>query len=253
MAFSFGLQGKTALITGASSGLGEHFAGILAAEGVAVALAARSVDKLEALKAEIEGRGGRAYTVRMDVKDVKSIRAAVDEIEAKFAPIDVLVNNSGISTTVYMTDVEEQDYDDTLDTNARGAFFVAQAVARRMIAAKRPGRIINIASAIALKSLSLLGTYAMSKAAVTRMTQTMALEWLRYNITVNAICPGYIVTGINRDYFASPGGQKLMDRLPRKRVGPPESLDGILLLLASDRSEYINGAIIPVDDGTVIS
>ena len=253
MAFSFGLQGKTALVTGASSGLGEHFARVLAAEGVAVALAARSVDKLEALKAEIEGRGGKAYCVRMDVKDVKSIRAAVDEIEAKFAPIEVLVNNSGISTTVYVTDVEEKDYDDTLDTNARGAFFVAQAVARKMIAAQRTGRIINIASAIGLRSLSLLSTYGMSKAAVLRMTQTMALEWLRYNITVNAICPGYILTGINRDYFASPGGQKLMNRLPRKRVGPPESLDGILLLLASDRSEYINGAIIPVDDGTVIA
>jgi NAD(P)-dependent dehydrogenase (short-subunit alcohol dehydrogenase family) len=253
MAFEFGLNGRIALVTGASSGLGEHFARLLASEGVAVALAARSTDKLAALAQEIAASGGRAFAVRMDVTDVASIRAAVDEIEARFGPIDILVNNSGVSTTTRIKDVEEADYDFTLDTNTKGAFFVAQAVARKMMQAKRPGRIINIASVVAMRSISLLGTYGMSKAAVTRMTQSMALEWLRYGITVNAICPGYIITGINRDYFASPDGAKLRDKLPKKRVGPPESLDGILLLLASDRGEYINGAIIPVDDGTAIA
>jgi NAD(P)-dependent dehydrogenase (short-subunit alcohol dehydrogenase family) len=253
MAFDFNLKGKIALVTGASSGLGEHFARVLAGQGVHIGLAARSVDKLEALAKELSGLGVRAAAVKMDVTDVASIRAGVDAIEAKLGPIDTLVNNSGVSTTTKVIDVEEADYDFTLDTNAKGAFFVAQAVARKMIAGKRRGKIINVASVVAMKNISLLATYGMSKAAVTRMTQSMALEFLRYDINVNAICPGYILTGINSDYFASPAGQKLMDRLPKKRVGPPESLDGALLLLASEKSDYINGALIPVDDGTIIT
>jgi len=253
MAFDFSLQGKVALVTGASSGLGERFATVLAGQGVAVALAARSTDKLDALADQIRAAGGKAAGVAMDVTDVAGIRRAVEEAEAALGPIDILVNNSGVSTTVKIVDVEEKDYDFTLDTNTRGAFFVAQAVARKMIAAKRPGRIVNIASTAALRSIGMLAPYGMSKAAVVRMTQSMALEWLPHDINVNAICPGYIVTGINRAYFESPAGEKLKSRLPKKRVGTIDSLDGVLLLLVSDRGEFINGAAIPVDDGTAIA
>ncbi len=252
MAFDFSLQGKVALVTGASSGLGERFATVLAGQGVAVGLAARRTDKLEALAAKIRSSGGKAFSVAMDVTEVAGIRRAVDEVEAALGPIDILVNNSGVSTTGKIVDVEEKDYDFTLDTNTKGAFFVAQAVARKMIASQRPGKIINIASTAALRSIGMLAPYGMSKAAVVRMTQSMALEWLPHNINVNAICPGYVVTGINEAYFNSPAGEKLKNRLPKKRVGTIDSLDGVLLLLASEKSEYINGATIPVDDGTAV-
>lgn len=259
MAELFELNGKTALVTGASSGLGKRFAFVLARHGAQVVLASRRVDRLKEIRAEIEADGGAAHVVAMDVTDVASIRQAIERAELECGPIDVLVNNSGVSTTSRIVDVTEQDYDFLFNTNTRGAFFVAQEVGRRMIerakqAPERPpnARIINIASVAALKVLAQIATYCMSKAAVVQMTKAMALEWGRYNINVNAICPGYIATELNSEHFSSPGGQKLVQMLPRKRVGTPEDLDGLLLLLASDQSRFINGAVIAADDGFAV-
>ena len=249
---SIRLEGKTALVTGASSGLGWRFAQVLAQAGARVALAARSSDKLDQLKQEIEQAGGKACAVRMDVTDVASVRAAVAAAESALGGIDILVNNSGVNTQQRAIEVEEKDYDYVTDTNCKGAFFVAQAVGRSMIARKCPGRIINIASVAGLRVLAQLSTYCMSKAAVIQMTKALAHEWGRYNINVNAICPGYIETGINREYWQTEGGKKLVSMLPRRRVGQPEDLDGLLLLLACEQSGFINGAVITADDGLAV-
>jgi NAD(P)-dependent dehydrogenase (short-subunit alcohol dehydrogenase family) len=247
------LDGKTALVTGASSGLGDRFARLLAGAGATVAVAARRMDRLGELVAAVAQDGGRAHAVAMDVTDVASIRAGVAEAEAALGPIDVLVNNSGVSVTARIGDIEEPEYDSIMDTNLKGAFFVAQAVGRRMIATKRPGRIINIASAAGLRPLGQISVYSMSKAGVIHMTRSMALEWGRYGINVNALCPGYIETEINRDYWNTDGGRKLVSMLPRRRVGKPEDLDGLILLLASDRSGFVNGAVIAADDGLTVA
>jgi NAD(P)-dependent dehydrogenase (short-subunit alcohol dehydrogenase family) len=246
------LDGKNALVTGASSGLGWRFATALAAAGARVAVAARRADRLATLAAEIERAGGRAHTVTLDVTAVASVRAGVAAAEAALGPLDILVNNSGVSVTKRAGDVEESDYDFVMDTNAKGAFFVAQAAGRAMIAAGRPGRIINIASAAGLRALGQLSVYCMSKAAVIHMTRALALEWGRHGINVNALCPGYIETEINRDYWNTDGGRKLIGMLPRRRVGKPEDLDALLLLLASEHSGFVNGAVIAADDGLTL-
>lgn len=250
----FDLTEKTALVTGASSGLGARFARVLAANGATVVLASRRTERLKELRAEIEAEGGDAHVVRMDVTDVASIEQAVAEAESLAGPIDILVNNSGVSTTQRLVDVQPEDFDFVFDTNTRGAFFVAQAVGRRMIERARtepgrPARIVNVASMAGLKVLAQIGVYCMSKAAVVHMTRAMALEWARYGINVNAICPGYIRTEINEQHWDTEGGRKLIQMLPRKRIGEPEDLDGLLLLLASDQSRFINGAVVAADDG----
>ncbi|CAM8627877.1 FabG Dehydrogenases with different specificities (related to short-chain alcohol dehydrogenases) [Oxalobacteraceae bacterium] len=248
------LNGKVALVTGASSGLGARFAKILAEAGAQVVLAARRVERLKELRAEIESNGGAAHLVALDVTDYASIKSAIAHAETEAGPIDILINNSGVSSTQRLVDVTPEDYRQVMDTNLQGAFFVAQEAAKRMILrAKgdptRQHRIINIASVAGLRVLSQIGVYCMSKAGVVQMTKAMALEWGRHGINVNAICPGYIETEINREYFQSEGGQKLIDMLPRKRIGHPEDLDGLLLLLSADESRFINGAIITADDG----
>ena len=258
MSYSISLHGKTALVTGASSGLGARFAKVLAAQGAQVVLASRRVDRLKELRAEIESTGGQAHVVLLDVNDVTSIKAAVAHAETEAGPIDILVNNSGVSTTQRLTDVTEDDYDFVFNTNTKGAFFMAQEVAKRMIVRakadpKRQARIINIASMAGLQVLSQIGVYCMSKAAAVHMTRAQALEWGRYNINANAICPGYIDTEINHAHWTTEGGQKLVQQLPRKRVGDPSDLDGMLLLLASDASRFINGSIMTADDGASLS
>jgi len=254
----FDLSDRTALVTGASSGLGARFARVLAAQGATVVLASRRIERLKELRAEIEAEGGDAHVVAMDVTDPDSVADGVEQAEAQAGPIDILVNNSGVSTTQRLVDVRPEDFDFVFDTNTRGAFFVAQAVARRMIArAKnepdRAARIINIASMAGLKVLAQIGVYCMSKAAVVHMTRAMALEWARYNINVNAICPGYISTEMNAHHWETDAGRKLISMLPRKRVGTPEDLDGVLLLLASDASGFVNGAVIAADDGFALT
>jgi len=247
-------NGKVALVTGASSGLGARFAKILAEAGAQVVLAARRVERLKELRAEIESNGGAAHLVALDVTDYASIKSAIAHAETEAGPIDILINNSGVSSTQRLVDVTPEDYRYVMDTNLQGAFFVAQEAAKRMILRakgdpSRQHRIINIASVAGLRVLSQIGVYCMSKAGVVQMTKAMALEWGRHGINVNAICPGYIETEINREYFQSEGGRKLIDMLPRKRIGYPEDLDGLLLLLSADESRFINGAIITADDG----
>ena len=246
------LTGKTALVTGASSGLGRRFAEVLAEAGAAVALTGRRVDRLQALEGELTRAGRRSFACAMDVTNLASIEEAVAKVEAALGPIDILVNNSGVSAQKRMGQYTEADYDLVMDTNVKGALFVAQAVGRRMIEAKRAGRIINIASVAGLRVVSQLGVYSMSKAALITMTKSMAHEWARFGLNVTAICPGYIETEINRDHWNTDAGRKLVEMLPRRRVGHPADLDGLLLLLAGNESEHINGAVITVDDGFVV-
>lgn len=257
MSYSIDLSGRVALVTGASSGLGAQFAKTLAQAGAAVVLAGRRTERLKTLRAEIEGNGGDAHVVSLDVTDVDSIKAAVAHAETETGTLDILINNSGVSTTQKLTDVSPEDYDFVMNTNTRGAFFMAQEVAKRMIARSRGaapgtftgGRIVNIASMAGLRVLSQIGVYAMSKAAVVHMTRSMALEWGRWGINVNAICPGYIDTEINHHHWGTEGGQKLVQMLPRKRVGQPQDLDTALLMLCANESHFINGAVIQADDG----
>ncbi|MGA8393472.1 MAG: SDR family oxidoreductase [Burkholderiaceae bacterium] len=257
MAYNIDLSGRVAFITGASGGLGAQFARTLAAAGAGVVLASRRLEKLKELRAEIEGDGGDAHVIELDVTDNDSIKSAVAHAETEMGSIDILVNNSGVSTTQRIQDVGEDEYDFVFNTNVRGAFFVAQEVGKRMLARSRGaapgsftgGRIINIASMAGLKVLPQIGVYCMSKAAVVQMTRAMALEWGRFGINVNAICPGYIDTEINHHHWQTEQGQKLIQMLPRKRVGQPQDLDGLLLMLASDQSHFINGAVIAADDG----
>jgi NAD(P)-dependent dehydrogenase (short-subunit alcohol dehydrogenase family) len=255
--YSIDLSGRVAFVTGASSGLGAQFARVLARSGAAVVLAARRMEKLKDLRAQIEGEGGDAHVVTLDVTDTDSIKSAVAHAETEMGSIDILVNNSGVSTTQRIQDVTEEDFDFVFDTNVKGAFFVAQEVGKRMLARARGaapgsftgGHIINIASAAGLRVLPQIGVYAMSKAAVIHMTKALALEWGRFGINVNALCPGYIDTEINHHHWQTEQGQKLVQMLPRKRVGKPEDLDAALLMLSSDRSSFINGAVISADDG----
>jgi NAD(P)-dependent dehydrogenase (short-subunit alcohol dehydrogenase family) len=257
MAYSIDLSGRVALVTGASSGLGAQFARALSAAGAGVVLAARRVERLKTLRAEIEAADGDAHVVGMDVTDIDSIRAAVAHAETEMGTIDILVNNSGISIAGKLTDVTPDDYDQVMGTNTRGAFFVAQEVAKRMIARSKGaapgtfigGRIVNIASMAGLRVLSQIGVYAMSKAAVVHMTRAMALEWGRHGINVNAICPGYIDTEINHHHWSTEAGQKLVQMLPRRRLGKPQDLDTTLLMLCANESHFVNGAVIAADDG----
>jgi NAD(P)-dependent dehydrogenase (short-subunit alcohol dehydrogenase family) len=255
--YSIDLSGRVAFVTGASSGLGAQFARVLARSGAAVVLAARRMEKLKELRAQIEGEGGDAHVVTLDVTDTDSIKSAVAHAETEMGSIDILVNNSGVSKTHRIQDVTEEDYDFVFDTNVKGAFFVAQEVGKRMLARARGaapgsftgGHIINIASAAGLRVLPQIGVYAMSKAAVIQMSKAMALEWGRFGINVNALCPGYIDTEINHHHWQTEQGQKLVQMLPRKRVGKPEDLDALLVMLASDQSHFVNGAVIAADDG----
>lgn len=257
MSYSIDLSGRVALVTGASSGLGAQFAHTLARAGAAVVLAARRVERLKTLRAEIEAAGGDAHVVALDVTDPESIKAAVAHAETEMGTLDILVNNSGVGTTQKLVDVTPDDYDHVMDTNTRGAFFVAQEVGKRMIARSRGaapgtftgGRIVNIASMAGLRVLGQIGVYCMSKAAVIHMTRAMALEWGRYGINVNAICPGYIDTEINHHHWQTEAGQKLVNMLPRKRVGQPQDLDAVLMMLCANESHFVNGAVIAADDG----
>ncbi len=257
MAYSIDLSGRVALVTGASGGLGAQFARTLSRAGAAVVLASRRVDKLKELRAQIEAEGGDAHVVALDVTDHHSIKAGVAHAETEVGPIDILVNNSGVSTTQRIQDVGEADYDFIFNTNVKGAFFVAQEVGKRMLARAKGaapgtyggGRIINIASMAGLRVLPQIGVYCMSKAAVVQMTKAMALEWGKFGINVNAICPGYIDTEINHHHWETEQGKKLVQMLPRKRIGKPEDLDALLVMLASGESHFVNGAVIAADDG----
>lgn len=243
------LAGKTAFVTGATSGLGRRFARILSDAGANVAIAGRRADRLQALQAEIEAAGGRCAAIALDVTDAKRIPAALDEAESVLGPIDILVNNAGMNSFGMVLDLSDEGFDAVMNTNLRGPFILARETGRRMIARKTAGRIINIASIGTFKVLPGLTAYCISKAAIGMMTKCLAREWARYQINVNAICPGYIETELNSEWFESEGGQAQIKSFPRRRLAKESDLDAMMLLLASDRGSAITGSLMTVDDG----
>ncbi len=248
------LAGKHVLVTGASSGLGTHFARLAAREGAAVTVAARRVDRLEALAGELADLGAaHVRALPLDVTDAGSVEAALAAAEAEAPPLDVLVNNAGIAVTGRAEAQSLDAFDSVLDTNLRGVWAMATGAARRWIAAGRPGTIVNVASILGLRVTAGVAPYAISKAGVVQATQALALEWARHGIRVNALCPGYIETDINAEIFATEAGQKVIRRVPMRRIGQPEDLDGAFLLLASDAGRFMTGAAVPVDGGHLVS
>jgi NAD(P)-dependent dehydrogenase (short-subunit alcohol dehydrogenase family) len=253
MSKRFDLSGKVALVTGASSGLGVHFARTLASAGAAVAIAARRADRLASLQAELHKAGSKAAAVDLDVQSGKSVSAAFDAIEQALGAIDIVVNNAGISIVKPALDMPEEDWDTVVDTNLRGAWLVTQTAAKRWVAAKRPGVVVNIASILGLRTIGQVAPYNASKAGLIHLTRALAMEWARYDIRVNAICPGYIETEMNSDFWKTPAGQRLIERIPQRRIGQPEHLDGALLLLASDAGSFMTGSVLTVDGGHTVS
>lgn len=250
---SFRLDGQMALVTGASSGLGRHFAMTLAAAGARVALAARRIDKLEEVATEIRAKGGTAQAVEMDVTRTETIGPAFDAAERTLGPVRVLVNNAGVPAGTFFTQTSDEEWRRILDVNLDGVFRVGREAARRMQAHKRGGSIVNIASIIGLGALRALTPYMASKAGVIHLTKGMALELARDNIRVNALAPGYISTDFNADFLASEAGQRLMAKIPVRRFGKAEELDGPLLLLASDAGSLMTGSVVTVDGGHLLS
>ena len=245
----FDLSGKVALVTGASSGLGAHFAKCLGAAGASLVLAARRADRLESLQAELVRQNVTAKTVELDVQSSDSISAAL----AAAGPLDVVVNNAGISIVKPALEMPDKDWDAVVDTNLRGAWLIAQGAAKRWVAEKRPGSIVNIASILGLRTIGQVAPYNASKAGLIHLTRALAMEWARYHIRVNAICPGYIETEMNSAFWKTPGGQKLIERIPQRRIGQPEHLDGALLLLASEAGTFMTGSVLTVDGGHTVN
>ena len=245
----FDLTDQCAVVTGASRGLGRHFALTLARAGAQVALAARGIDRLKAAVKEIEGCGGCAVAVQVDVADREGTRECIETVENTLGPINILVNNAGIAVTKPMLEHTEEDWDSVLDTNLKGIWLMAQEVARRMIHRGQGGSIINIASVLGERGIPQLPGYCASKGGIINLTRAMAIELAPYGIRVNAIAPGYIETDMNREFFATQAGQRLIKRIPQRRLGQAEDLDGVLLLLASDASRYMTGSVITIDGG----
>jgi len=250
----FRVDGRRALVTGASSGLGRRFALTLARAGADVVVVARRADKLAELVAQIESLGARAWAASLDVTDAASIDACFDEVERRAggAP-DIVVNNAGVTVTKPLLQHDEADWDAVVGTNLKGGWMVAQEAARRLVDAERPGSLINIASILGERVAGGVAPYAISKAGLVQATKAMALELARGRIRVNAILPGYVVTDLNRDFLESEAGEKLRARIPTRRFGQLEDLDGPLLLLASDAGRHMTGAVLAVDGGHLVS
>ena len=249
----FSLKGKVALVTGASSGFGKHFATVLSQAGAKVVLAARRTELIQAEADNIIAGGGEAMAVTMDVTSSASIAAALDEIESAFGVVTIVVNNAGITIPKLLLDLSDDDWSNVIDTNLTGVAYVARESARRMIAAGVGGSIVNIASILAERVQKALTNYAASKAAVVQFTKAAALEFAQYNIRVNALCPGYFNTDLNSEWFKTSEGQALIKRIPQRRTGTLSELNGPLLLLASDAGSLMTGSAVTVDGGHVLS
>ena len=249
----FDVSNEVILITGASQGLGRQFARVLSAHGAAIALAARQTAKLESLEQEIKARGGRAVALQMDVTDTASIPTAIDAAEAALGPVTVLINNAGIAVEKLAVEQTEADWDAVIGANLKGAYFTATEVARRMIARKQPGNIVNIASVLGFGVMKFLSPYTISKAGIAQATKVLALELAGSNIRVNALAPGYIDTEMNHEFWATQAGEKLTKRIPQRRVGAESDLDGAILLLASQASRYMTGSVVTVDGGFLLT
>jgi NAD(P)-dependent dehydrogenase (short-subunit alcohol dehydrogenase family) len=249
----FDVRGKVALVTGASSGLGSHFARTLAASGATVVVSARRAEKLAALVDEILQAGGKAIAVPMDVNERASVAEAIAAAGRSAGVPDIVVNNAGIAQGKPSIELTEEDWRQVMNTNLDGAWRVAQESAKAMVAAGKGGSIINIASVLGLRVANALLAYATAKAGLIQATKALALEWSRYRIRVNAIAPGYIETDMTRAFFATEAGQATIKRVPQRRIGKPSDLDGALLLLASEASSYMTGSIVVVDGGHVVN
>ncbi|NND48906.1 MAG: SDR family oxidoreductase [Rhizobiales bacterium] len=245
----FSLKGRTALVTGASSGLGRDFAAMLAANGARVVIAARRRERLEALAGEIEQAGGEALAAAMDVEDAASIAAAFDQAEARFGTVDVLINNAGTATDGPVLDIDMAEWRQVMSINLDAVLAVSQEAARRMADARTGGSIVNIASILGLEVKKGVAAYAVSKAGVVQLTKALALELARYKIRVNAIAPGYVETDMNRGYLQSEAGQQMISQFPQRRTGEARELCGAVLLLASDAGSYMTGSVIAADGG----
>jgi NAD(P)-dependent dehydrogenase (short-subunit alcohol dehydrogenase family) len=253
MSYAISLKGRSALITGASSGLGRAFAGMLARAGAAVALAARRHDSLEQVREDIERAGGRAIAVAMDVTEANSVAEAVRTAAHGLGTLDILVNNAGVTLTQPFLEISEAEWDRQVDTNLKGAFLVAQAAAKLMCEQATGGAIVNVASILGLRVAGQLAAYLTSKAGIVHLTKGMALELARHRVRVNALCPGYIETDLNREFFASDTGRALIKRIPQRRLGQASELEGPLLLMCSDAGSYMTGAVLAVDGGHLVS
>ncbi|MCK5425187.1 MAG: glucose 1-dehydrogenase [Emcibacter sp.] len=248
----FTLNGKIALVTGASSGLGNHFAKTLANAGAKVVVAARRRDKLDSLVQEITETGGEVIAVTMDVNDMDSIRNAYDEAEKHLGLVDIILNNAGVADSKAFLEIDEESWDFTMDTNLKSVMRVAQEGCKRLVAAKQGGVVINISSLLGMAFQTLQTSYATSKAGVIHMTRCMASEMMRYGIRVNSIAPGYFKTEINADFFETERGQAYIKTIPARRLGRLDELDGPLLLLASEASSFVNGTTLVVDGGHLV-
>jgi NAD(P)-dependent dehydrogenase (short-subunit alcohol dehydrogenase family) len=246
---SFDLSGQVALVTGASSGIGRHLAELLAAAGAKVALTARRVERLEELAREIAEVGGKALPIECDVTRSDSIAATVATAEAELGPLTILVNNAGVVVAKPVLQHTEAEWDYVLDTNLKGAWLMAREFAQHLVDRQRPGRIVNIASVLGVRTIARVPSYTAAKAGLIHLTHVLAMELARYGILVNAIAPGYVETDFNREFLASDAGKKLAARIPLRRVAQPDDLDGAMLLLASPAGAFITGAVIAVDGG----
>lgn len=243
----FSLKDKIALVTGASSGIGACIALGLAKAGARVVVAARRKDRLQSLVSDIENQDGQALAVQMDVRDKDSIRAAFDLAEKTFGTVDVLVNNAGVADAKNFTKVDDESLDFVMGTNFNGVWNVAQETAKRLISAKQPGSIINIASVLGLVVAPGQTAYCASKGAVIQLTRSMALDLMKNNIRVNAIAPGWFKTEMNEEYFDSPAGLDYISRMPARRLGQVQELLGPIVMLAGEAGSFVNGSVISVD------
>lgn len=247
----FSLKGKKAIVTGASSGLGKDMAITLAAAGAEVALLSRNTEELKNVTENIKKDGGKAITCKMDITNIDNINSAIDQVFNKMGKVDILINNAGIEGNKELLDITPEYLENILNVNLKGHIYCSQKVGRRMIN-KKYGKIINISSIMGLIGLSKGIPYSITKAGILGFTKSLALEWAKYNIQVNAICPGYILTKINENYFASEAGKKMIKKIPMRRYGVPSELRGACLLLASDASSFITGSILVVDGGQIV-
>lgn len=253
MGFSVDLEGRAALVTGGSKGLGAFFAERLAQSGARVAVAARNKAECETVCARIRDAGGEAIPLAIDVTRAASVDAAVAEVVETFGRLDILVANAGVTATTPLLDLEEEAWDRILDTNLKGAFLVSRAAARAMAAAKTGGTIVTVASILGERIAGQVSAYCASKAGLIQLTRSMALEWARHGIRANALCPGYVETDLNRDFFESEAGKALIRRIPYRRLAKLEDVAGPLLFLCSDASSYMTGSTLEVDGGHLVS
>ncbi len=247
------LEGHTALVTGANGGLGSHFAQTLAQAGANVAITARRVESLKEVEERIRSVGRRVQSIALDVTKRESVTAAFQRAAEALGPVTIAVNNAGVAVTKPLLEHTEDDWNQVIDVNLTGAWRIAQEAARHMVEHQRGGSIVNIASILGLRVSAQVPSYVASKAALIQLTKAMALELARHKIRVNALAPGYVETSINREFFESESGQALIKRIPQRRIGRPEELDGALLLLASDAGSFTTGTVLVIDGGQLVN